>query len=472
MEPLNTENLNQATANDWRLGATRLYEKFLIVMVAFVPSLAIAYIYFFQNPKLLFVAHGFHEVAIAAAILQSLFIAYVTWRCYLSSGEPLLRWLSLSLLAFSIVYLPHGILTRISDQSMALFLLYGPASRLIMVALLLVGLRAYGNSHDLLKKRTQFNSWLAWIIIFLLLDILISVVTLTLTNTIHTIRIVTEGGALLLSLIGVTLILRGHFKSSLMNLYAISLAYFAQSSLVFFLAEPWNHLWWLGHFIFASGFAVLSYGVLRAFHTTRAFSLVFNQEAVVQQLASAKQDAEKITEQLQEDNENLAVLATTDPLTGLNNRRYFMTQGQIEISRSQRANTSFTMLLLDLDFFKNINDQHGHAIGDEMLKKFATVVTQQLRPSDHISRWGGEEFMVLLADTSGSTARVIAERIRNAVEHMKVMSSGNAISVTVSIGLAEFPIDGEELEQLFEVVDQRLYLAKSKGRNQVVDRSS
>jgi diguanylate cyclase (GGDEF)-like protein len=257
-----------------------------------------------------------------------------------------------------------------------------------------------------------------------------------------------------------------------MQLYAISLMFLAQSSLAFILAKPWDHLWWLAHFISACGFILLSYGVIRAFHTTRSFSLVFSQEEVMQQLTQAKALAETTAEQLKIANESLRILASTDHLTGICNRRSFIERSLSEASRALRSGTPLAVIALDLDHFKLVNDRFGHAAGDDVLRKFAEQTLLQLRTSDIIGRMGGEEFMLTLPDTSLADALLFAERIRLAIETMRIPLADSMIAVTVSIGVAEFPRDGAQLEQVFVVADHRLYHAKQNGRNQVVSSTS
>jgi diguanylate cyclase (GGDEF)-like protein len=464
-----TPALPTATPNKNVLSITRIYKHFLLILVALIPVVFIAYIYLFQNPSLRFIDYTTHEYAIGIAILQSGFIGYVTWRCYLSSGEPLLRWLTLSFLSFTLIYMPHGFLTPLCGQNMALFLLYGPVSRLVMASFLLVGLITYGQPAHTSQQRTASRSWLIWISTFLTVDVLVAWIAISLELPLQPIRLALETSSLLLLIGGVLWIWHRQLQTSIMTVYAVSLAYLAESSLTFIIASPWNHLWWLAHFISASGFTVLSYGVIRAFHSTRSFSLVFSQEEVLEQLAAAKAYAEEIARQLKIANENLEVLASTDPLTGLSNRRHFMTQAHAEFSRALRMNSAFTVLALDLDHFKKINDQYGHPVGDEVLKCFASTASAQLRPTDHIGRVGGEEFMILLVDTHGTEAHMIAERIRSAVEKINIPTAGTMIRITVSIGLAEFSAASRHLEEILSKADEYLYQAKKLGRNQVAN---
>jgi diguanylate cyclase (GGDEF)-like protein len=456
-----------ATPNKNVLQITHAYKHLLLILVALIPLIFIAYIYQFQNPALRFIDYTTHEYAIGIAILQSGFIGYVTWRCYLSSGEPLLRWLTLSFLSFTLIYAPHGFLTPLCGQNMALFLLYGPVSRLVMASFLLIGLITYGQPAHSPQQRTAPSFWLIWISTFLSIDALVAWIATSPGLPLQPIRLALESGSLMLLIGGVVWIWHRKLHTSIMTVYALSLAYLSESSLTFIIASPWNHLWWLAHLISACGFTVLSYGVIRAFHSTRSFSLVFSQEEVLEQLASAKAYAEEIARQLKAANESLEVLASTDPLTGLNNRRHFMAQSHAEFSRAMRTNSAFTILALDLDHFKNINDQYGHPVGDEVLKCFASAASAQLRPTDHIGRVGGEEFMILLVDTHGAEAHTIAERIRNAVEKINIPAAGTMIRITVSVGLSEFTSDCKHLEEILSKADECLYQAKKLGRNQV-----
>lgn len=163
--------------------------------------------------------------------------------------------------------------------------------------------------------------------------------------------------------------------------------------------------------------------------------------------------------------EKLEELSTLDPLTGLNNRRYFAHIFHDECARSLRRNEAMTMLFLDLDHFKQVNDTHGHHFGDLALQATAICLTKQCRPYDTIVRWGGEEFVILLRATDEKAALHFAERIRQAVQ----MGFNPALpfALTISIGLAQYQ-ENDTLERLTDRADKALYHAKQTGRNKVV----
>lgn len=165
--------------------------------------------------------------------------------------------------------------------------------------------------------------------------------------------------------------------------------------------------------------------------------------------------------------EDLERLANTDALTGLPNRRFFMAQLAGELARRHRYGHPLSLLMLDLDHFKQVNDRWGHAAGDEALRLFADSVQCCLRTQDVVGRLGGEEFAILLPETAENVALPVAERIRARLEQTPLPSSKGESHVTVSIGVTQAQ-DSDDLESLLHRADQALYAAKERGRNRVV----
>ncbi len=164
--------------------------------------------------------------------------------------------------------------------------------------------------------------------------------------------------------------------------------------------------------------------------------------------------------------ENLRILANTDTLTGVNNRRRFMELLEGEIRRVNRTNRVLSLMMLDIDHFKNVNDTYGHAVGDQVLCHFVMVVKDSIRDIDVIGRMGGEEFVVMLPETSSQEAAIVAERLRTAVKNREIIIPGEKFNITVSIGLAELEL-GESSDHLLIRTDEAMYLAKQNGRNRV-----
>jgi diguanylate cyclase (GGDEF)-like protein len=166
-------------------------------------------------------------------------------------------------------------------------------------------------------------------------------------------------------------------------------------------------------------------------------------------------------------------LATTDGLTGLINRRAFVQELKREIDRASRTGSPTSLLLLDLDHFKTINDTHGHGAGDAVLVAVAKTLQKESRAYDLVGRWGGEEFIVALPSTGEDRALIVAERLREAIAKLKVTShDGTAVTLSASIGAAQLAPNAESLDQLVDRADRAMYRAKVGGRNRVCKAAS
>ncbi len=169
-------------------------------------------------------------------------------------------------------------------------------------------------------------------------------------------------------------------------------------------------------------------------------------------------------------NDGLIRLAFTDFLTGLKTRGYFEQQLELEIKRCERKKTHFALLMIDIDFFKSLNDKYGHHAGDQVLRDVGSILMRDMREVDTVARYGGEEFVIILPETGASGAQLVAERLRRSVDHAKFFAgSPSAVErLTISIGIAIFDEDAQFRRELIENADAALYHAKSHGRNSVV----
>lgn len=165
--------------------------------------------------------------------------------------------------------------------------------------------------------------------------------------------------------------------------------------------------------------------------------------------------------------EQLRLSATTDELTGLHNRRFFMHSLDIEVARARRSGAPLSVAVADVDYFKRVNDKHGHAGGDEVLRALAKIFEAIMRTGDVVGRLGGEEFAILMPDTDEIQARIACERLRGAIAGRKIrLSSGEEIGITLSTGIALL-VPGDDRDKLVNRADVALYSAKEGGRNQV-----
>ena len=172
--------------------------------------------------------------------------------------------------------------------------------------------------------------------------------------------------------------------------------------------------------------------------------------------------------ELRDKNEQLSRLSTTDPLTGLRNRRYVDEILNIEVLRARRYRSPLTLLMADLDHFKRVNDEHGHQAGDAVLRGVAEVLRSSLRATDVGGRYGGEEFIVIMAQNAVDGATRFAERWCQAVEAARfVIADGRGVETTISIGVAGYRDPEQTASDLIAEADAALYAAKQTGRNQV-----
>ena len=163
-------------------------------------------------------------------------------------------------------------------------------------------------------------------------------------------------------------------------------------------------------------------------------------------------------------------LSNSDRLTGLFNRAYFEEFLAAEVRRSRRYSRSFAVAMVDIDRFKNFNDTYGHAAGDQALKAVAVTIQRALRRSDLVARYGGEEMVLVMPETTLSAARKRLESVREAVagEAIRIPKRDEQVKITVSAGVACWPVDGEDPDDLLHIADARLFHAKALGRNRVV----
>jgi len=168
--------------------------------------------------------------------------------------------------------------------------------------------------------------------------------------------------------------------------------------------------------------------------------------------------------------DGLICFAFTDYLTRLKTRGFFEQQLELEIKRSERKHAHFALLMIDIDHFKQLNDTYGHDVGDQVLRDVAALLTKDMREVDTVARFGGEEFVIVLPETSGPGARLVAERLLRSIEQTRfIAGSPQAIErLTVSIGISIYGQNAQYRSALIETADTALYAAKAAGRNRVV----
>ena len=193
----------------------------------------------------------------------------------------------------------------------------------------------------------------------------------------------------------------------------------------------------------------------------------FNSKELVARVASGMRIL-KLEEQLMLAHQQMEILAMRDGLTGLLNRRAIEEYAEAEFNLTLRKERVLSVIMLDIDHFKNINDRFGHNCGDHTLQQVAKILKEDLRVYDRIGRWGGEEFILILPDTQLMDAAKVAERIRARTAEMEMsLENGEEFSVQISLGIASTASQFSSLTKLIDAADQALYQAKQTGRNRV-----
>jgi diguanylate cyclase (GGDEF)-like protein len=196
--------------------------------------------------------------------------------------------------------------------------------------------------------------------------------------------------------------------------------------------------------------------------------LNMSYEQINRELVQAKIQLEKLATELGEKNSYLEDIAILDGLTEIYNHRYFQDFLDREISRAIRRETELSLILADIDKFKNFNDSYGHQVGDYVLREVAALCGGLIREYDLLARYGGEEFVFVLPETDQAAALLVAEKIRAAIEQHRFSFGGVSCRVTASFGVAAFATSGQmKKSDLIEQADKALYTAKKKGRNRV-----
>jgi diguanylate cyclase len=212
----------------------------------------------------------------------------------------------------------------------------------------------------------------------------------------------------------------------------------------------------IGNTVYMVSIGMTAFGRNRQLRQTRE-ALRTGETTLKQQLS----EIQTLQEQLQEQ-------AVRDPLTGLYNRRFLDTIVARELARCEREGRHLTLMMIDVDYFKKVNDTYGHPGGDEVLRRLATLLLDRVRVIDVACRFGGEEFLLMLPSMAPEFALVRAEQCREAFAEARIEFEGQTIQATMSVGIAIYPQHGNTLGELTRCADVALYQAKQAGRNRVV----
>lgn len=254
-----------------------------------------------------------------------------------------------------------------------------------------------------------------------------------------------------------------------------NLYYFIVAPITFFIYDIEDPIERIGIYFF-TGVAVLLFLVSEmgvyspyAYQPTSEIVKLFKGISVFTSILSITIVFHIFTKELSKVHKELSQMANTDSLTRIYNRRFLFDLGDSQFHLANKYNRSFVMILLDIDYFKKINDTYGHPVGDSILVQLTDLIRSQIRKGDILSRYGGEEFAVLLKNTELEDGVHIAEKIRNSIEHHEFTTSSNEpLRVTISAGVVEYANDYSSFGEMVHDVDTALYEAKNSGRNCIV----
>jgi diguanylate cyclase (GGDEF)-like protein/PAS domain S-box-containing protein len=197
-------------------------------------------------------------------------------------------------------------------------------------------------------------------------------------------------------------------------------------------------------------------------------TIITERKKAEKDLYDAKAEVEAVNQQLQQSLAHEEFMARTDALTQVNNRRHFFDLAEHEFATAKRYGRQLSFILFDIDYFKQINDTYGHPIGDKTLQIVAQIADENLREADILGRYGGEEFAIMLPDTSAQESLIVAERIRKGVANHLFETQSGSFQISISLGLTEFLPQDDTLDHFIQRVDNALYNAKRTGRNRTI----
>ncbi len=428
--------------------------------------------YYLDNYKTGAMNHGdFHFYYVIISSIIALLLGSAAYLEYKKSKVEKIFYISIGLIGVGVFYTFHALVTpnmtivklfEFPDMinNISVFVLFGDLSRLWLALMMFVPDNLFEQNNQIKK---YFNGYV--LIIFTIIlsgsvyyglltpEIFPTFTNNDLTNTSFAIliKIVT------LLFIGINVV-RYYYsykaKSNVVILsFIVGLGLIMETVITFMISKPWSSTWWLAHNLFLMSYIVIGVGVLYSYFSQEKYGFfdVFGQ-------------IEKYTKLLEEKNIALSTLANYDPLTGLSNRRHFMSTAEECIKTAEKNNSMFILMFIDLDYFKSINDKYGHETGDELLKIVSKKIRSLIKSTDIASRVGGDEFVLLIKDVNRTQTENIAKRILDSVTET-IIINGNKCHIGASIGISTFPNHGTTLDVLLSKSDEAMYSVKKEGRN-------
>ena len=448
---------------------TKKRSDLLAIMVIILP----VFIYYYLNNYRTEAAnHGiFHFYYVIGSSIIALLLGFAAYLEYKQSKVEKIFYISIGLIGVGVFYTFHALVTpnlsiiklfEFPDiiSNISVFVLFGDLSRLWLALLMFIPDNLFEQNNQIKK---YFNGYVLIIIAVVLAgSVYYGLLTPEVFPVFTNADFSNTNFAILTKIVTILFIginvLRYYYsykaKSNTTILtFIVGLGLIMETVIVFMISKPWSSTWWLAHNLFLTSYIVIGLGVMYSYFSKEKYWFfdVFGQ-------------IEKYTKLLEEKNTELYTIANYDPLTGLSNRRHFITTAEAFIEKAERDNSTFTLMFIDLDYFKAVNDKYGHETGDELLKIISKKISSLIKSTDIASRVGGDEFVLLIKMVNQTQIKDIAKRILDRLTE-PIVINGNICHVGASIGISTFPNDGTTIDELLSKSDQAMYIVKKEGRN-------
>ena len=451
-------------------------QSFLAVTITLLPSLLL--IYFLSKPYEPWQNVDFHYYSVGFSSILALVVGVFAYFEYKRMNHYKIYFLAVGFIGVAILYAFHGLITPgksiVSFVSMKQhinsFVFFGDMSRL-WVSLFFIPQTLVNNSRNL---NIHWISLVGIAILLLSFSVLMLMYPESFPNIKHENGQDTYFAIIVKVLTTIFLVITAvrYYEAwrIIRNVPLLALiigsALLAQTPIIFMLSKPWGSAWWLAHNVYLLSFIIIGLGLLYSlkYEKIHFFDIGSILEERMHTIEAQKKEMEELAQELVLANMELEKIAFYDSLTGALNRRRFGELAQVEKDRAVRYKQPLSLIIIDIDRFKNINDKYGHNTGDLFLIELVKIINSGLRKSDVLARWGGEEFVILTPNQKLVDAVEIANRIRVKIERSEIIEKEK---ITVSMGVSEF-LEVDDLESCIKRADIALYKAKADGRNRVV----
>jgi diguanylate cyclase (GGDEF)-like protein len=450
---------------------TRKRINIFAIMIILLPIIIYYYLDNFKTPTGGGPHADFHLYYVIISSTIAFLLGVAGYLEYKKSKVDKIFYISIGLIGVSVFYTFHALITpnmtigplfEFPDpiSNISAFVMFGDVSRFWLALMMFLPDNLFEQNH---KIRKYFNGYVLLLFVLILSGAVVyGLLTPEVFPLFKNDDLTDTGFAILTKVVTVLLLgsiaLRYYYsykaKSNITTLsFIVGLVLIMETVIIFMISKPWSLVWWLAHNLFLMSYIVIGLGVLYSYFSKEKYGFfdVFGQ-------------IKKYTKLLEEKNIELDILANYDALTGLSNRRHFMTETEAYIKKAEIDHSTFAFMFIDLDYFKQVNDKYGHKIGDELLKILSKKISSLIKSTDIASRVGGDEFVLLIKDVNQTQIEDIAKRIIDKMIEPVIINENKCI-VGASIGISMYPTNGNTIENLISKSDEAMYSVKKEGRN-------